>query len=135
MSRSERIIGRSCPFTFGCPAAKGQDPLSNRACRFPAHGLPVVSRDTALYEVSPEGLARVADGVSQAMQSEVVEVVFVPALRLARPEVTTLALRTKRLESSPHVRIELIETLGGIPGSEVLAPAPEDRVQVGMAGR
>ena len=37
-------IGRFCPFTLrnGCSSVKGQNPLSNRACRFPAHGLPMV---------------------------------------------------------------------------------------------
>jgi 3-oxoacyl-(acyl-carrier-protein) synthase len=46
-----------------------QDPLSNRACRFPAHGLRVVSRDAALRN------SWVLDGSVEAVQTEGVEIV------------------------------------------------------------
>jgi hypothetical protein len=69
-------IGRSCPFTVGCPSAKGQDPLSNRACGFPAHGLPVVSRSVALRSL------RVLDGSAQTDEPEGIKEVRVPGLPL-----------------------------------------------------
>jgi hypothetical protein len=40
-----------------------QDPLSNRACEFPAHGLPVVSRVAALC------CLRIADRATQAVEA------------------------------------------------------------------
>lgn len=45
-----------------------QDPRSNRACGFPAHGLPVVVQVAALRSL------RILDGASQAMKPEVPEV-------------------------------------------------------------
>src|SRR5437868_9312152 len=41
------FIGRACA-SFHVLAKETQAPLSNRACRFPAHGLPMVSRAEAL---------------------------------------------------------------------------------------
>jgi hypothetical protein len=55
-----------------------QDPLSNRACGFPAHGLPVVCRDAAL-----RGLW-VANGSAQAHESVTLEEVARPALGFPR---------------------------------------------------
>ena len=46
-----------------------------------------------------KGIFRVADDSAQAVEADVVEVVAAPAFRLARPEVTSLALHAKRPSS------------------------------------
>ena len=61
-TRDERFIGRSCPFTFRNGSARGQDPRSNRACGFPAHGLPVASRGAAFMRPRDIGRSHVGDG-------------------------------------------------------------------------
>lgn len=60
---------------------KAQDPLSNRACGFRAHGLPMVTRHAAL-----RGL-RVADGAAQSMEPEGVEVVAGPVRHASGTQV------------------------------------------------
>ena len=95
--------------------------------------------ETLAHEIERAGRARahvaasdlVADGAAQAMQSEVMEVVTTPALGLARTEMSSLAMHTHCHETSPHVRVELIETPGGIAAAKVLTPAPQDRIEFG----
>src|SRR4051812_20824968 len=123
-------IGRLCPFASVSAPARGQSPLSNRACGFPAHGLPVVARVAALRGLLPGGLPRVADGPAQAMKAEIPEVLARPALRLTRLQAPSRALHAKAEKSSPDVFVELVEALSGVPGAEVVPPTPEYGVQV-----
>ena len=76
------------------------------------------------------GLLRIAHRSAEAMEPELVEVVARPALPLARPEVTSLALHAQTSETSPHVRVELVEALRGVPRAEVVPPPAQERVQV-----
>src|SRR5262249_48282270 len=113
-------------------AAKEQDPRSNRACRFPAHGLPVVAPVAALRGLLlPEGLLRVSDGPAQTMQSELPEGLARPVLPLACSQVPTLPLHAERLEPAMDVVVELVETPRGVARAEVLTPAPQHGVEVG----
>src|SRR5439155_21576618 len=77
------VIGRSyLSPESGCQ----QDPRSNRACGFPAHGLPRGIRRTTLRS------HRVADGPAQAVETEGVEEGRCPLGRLSRARPTTMAL-------------------------------------------
>jgi hypothetical protein len=49
--------------------SSNQGPLSNRACRFPAHGLPVIGRRAALWSLRPEGSLRVTDRTAGTLPS------------------------------------------------------------------
>src|SRR5580698_8190197 len=110
---------------------KGQDPLSNRACGFPAHGLPVVSRAAALRALLPEGLLGVAHGSPQAMKTDVLEVFARPARRFACLELPALALDAKGSQPPVDVAIELVEARRGVARAEVVSPSPQHGVQVG----
>src|SRR3989304_888714 len=65
------------------------------------------------------------------MQPMAPEEVAVPVRRLACTQVATLALLHEAHEPAPHVRVELVELLRGVPGAEVVAPAAQHQVQVG----
>jgi hypothetical protein len=88
-----RTIGRSCLVKVGFPHKARQDPRSNRACGFPAHGLPMVSRSAALRSL------RVLDGPTQAMEPVAVEEVASPTrgspARRFRPLRFTMKLRSR----------------------------------------
>ena len=43
--------------------------------------------------------------------------------------IPSLTLDQQAVETSPDVRVELVEAPGGVAGAEVLAPPPEDRVE------
>src|SRR5689334_581088 len=78
---TQRCIGRSNLL----PSLDGleQDPLSNRACRFPAHGLRAVVQTAALRRALPEGALREADGSAQAIEAQVLEVLTCPGAGVA----------------------------------------------------
>src|SRR2546427_10007028 len=89
---TERVGGPSRPLvdpTFlsgGRPPRFQQDPLSNRACRFASHGLPVVSCVAALRR------PRVLDGSPQTVQPEGVEENAVHLLGVTHAKSPPLAL-------------------------------------------
>src|SRR5262245_12227744 len=74
---------------------------------------------------------RVLHSAAQTVQSQVVEVVAGPALRLAGSQVTTLPPHSQPLESSPYERVSLVESLGRVPRAEVDAPSAQHGVEVG----
>jgi hypothetical protein len=88
-----------------------QDPLSNRACDFPAHGLPVVSRAAALRSLPERGI-RVPDGPPQAVESDGFEEIASPPGRFASTKVTAFAPNHEALEPPDHVLIDLDELVG-----------------------
>src|SRR4029450_9887261 len=100
-----------------------QDPLSNRACGFPAHGLRVISRADALRGLLlPEGLLRIADGSAQAVKTDGDEVAATPAFGLSGAQMSALAIHAQGSESAPHVAVELVEPACGVSRAEVVAP-------------
>src|SRR5205085_10494527 len=78
-------------------ATESRTPRSNRACRFPAHGLPVIGRYAALGSLHPEGLLRVADRAAQAIETQALEVFARPTARFTGLQVSTLALTAQSL--------------------------------------
>ena len=124
MSMTAVFTGRSnlSPSTDGSQ----QDPLSNRACGFPAHGLRAVvgGRDVALRSL------RVRDGAKESVQAEGVEVARRPSSRFTRFEVTTFALDTHALEPPGHIPVDRVELLGGVSGAEVLSPSAQHGIEL-----
>src|SRR6266508_3476781 len=53
-----------------------------------------------------------------------------PPSGFARAELPPLALHHEAVEPLPHVRVQSVELVRGVPGAEVVAPAAQDRVQV-----
>src|SRR5262249_12169901 len=92
--------------------------------RFPAHGLPVVSRFAALRSL------RVLDGPAQAVEPVAFDEEIVrPSSSLARALVATLPLHEEALEPPSHVAVDLLELVRRVAGAEVVAPAAQHRVQ------
>src|SRR5215831_14215244 len=77
------------------------------------------------------GGLRVLDGASQAMESEVPEVLPRPGRCDACIKAATRALDAQAAQPLVHVRVDLVEALRGIPGAEVRSPSSEDRVELG----
>jgi hypothetical protein len=103
---------------------QNQRPLPNRACGFPAHGLPVVCRLAALRVLLfPEGWRGIADGPTQAIQPKLLVVLAVPALGLARLQVATGALDAQALQPPHDVTVHRCERPGRVAAAEVL-PQP-----------
>jgi hypothetical protein len=95
--RAKPAIGRFCPFTLrnGCSSVKGQNPLSNRACGFPAHGLPMVFVTEHARRGGRPGVARARERHLASVWPCVASTS--PAARLlpiARVEVLALERRT-----------------------------------------
>ena len=90
-------IGRFCPFTLrnDCSSVKGQNPLSNRACGFPAHGLPMVFLTELARRRDRPGLARTDQRHLAHVRSHVaVTSAAARLLPIARVEVVALERRT-----------------------------------------
>src|SRR5712692_1574582 len=119
------VIGRSYVPLWQLPAEISARPPFNRACRFPAHGLPVVSCVAALRRL------RVLDGPAQTVQPEGVEEIAGPLLYFTRVQIAALALRHEAAEPPARVGVDLDEFLGRVPGAEVVAPAAEHGVEIG----
>src|SRR6266540_683149 len=96
-------------------------PLSNRACDLPAHGLPMVFR-TWLRG------SRIADGPTEAMEAVALKPFPGPGAGLAGRQVSALPLDEQAAEPVDDVSVQGIEHAGGVAGSKVGAPAPQDRV-------
>ena len=60
----------------------------------------------------------------EPVKAEVVEVVTGPAFGFSGAEVPALALDAQSMQPPPHVAVELDEAARGVPGAEVVAPAP-----------
>src|SRR5437899_11882372 len=103
---------------------RSQGARSNRACGFPAHGLPVIGRHTALCGPLPEGLPRVGDRAAQAIEAQPLEVLARPAPRLAGPQVTPFALAAQGAQPSLDEAVEAEELIGSIAGAKVRTPSP-----------
>src|SRR5712692_7512774 len=101
-----------------------QDPRSNRACRFPAHGLRVAIHVAALRSL------RIADGPAQAIEPVALEEVARPEPGLTGAQVPAFAPDEKGAEPGPDVSVDLVELASGVPGAEVVAPTAQQRVQV-----
>src|SRR5436190_1981795 len=65
------------------------------------------------------------------MEPEGFEVLARPANHLSRLEVATFAFDQETAQTIDHVRVEVVELLVGVPGAEVLAPTPDDRIEIG----
>src|SRR6185312_839404 len=107
-----------------------QGPRSNRACGFPAHGLPGIGRHAALCSLHPEGLLRVTDAPAQAMKAQMLEVLASPSRCLARLQVATLTRAAQGSQPSDHEAIHADELAIGIARAKVVTPAPQYGVQI-----
>jgi hypothetical protein len=98
-------------------------PLSIRACGFPAHGLPMIflawRRDPGI-----------ADGAHQPVQAQLPEPLARPEPPLAGPQVAAVALDQQPFEPPGDVVVDLDELVGGVTGTEVVAPAAQDRIEL-----
>src|SRR5450755_1482208 len=65
------------------------------------------------------------------MEPESFEVLTRPAFRFPRLELSSFALDAQSVQAPPDVAIEVVESLRGVPSAEVVAPSPNDRVDVG----
>src|SRR5437867_7375416 len=73
------------------------DPRSNRACGFPAHGLPRGIRSTTLRSL------RVPNRAAQAMETESLKESTGPLAGLPRAKLAAVALDEQALQAPVHV--------------------------------
>src|SRR5437879_13716613 len=73
---------------------------------------------------------RIADRASQAMQAVPVEPLLGPPISLTSVQVPASLVDHQGAKPLVHVAVDLAELGGGVPGSEVVAPAAQDRIQV-----
>src|SRR5260370_40741279 len=73
---------------------------------------------------------RIADGATQAIQAVPVEPLLGPLIGLSGTQVATPLPAHQVTEPSHHVPVDLAELYGGVPGSKVIAPAAQDRIQI-----
>jgi len=96
-------------------SAGQQDPPSNRACGFPAHGLRVVSRPEHYAApccqkgCSGSGRCR-ADGEGQGCRSS-----HESSARTHRAELSPLAFDAQGVQPPPHVSVELLKRRAAFP--------------------
>jgi hypothetical protein len=105
-----------------------QDPLSNRACGFPAHGLPMASRTAALRKTPNR--CRITHRATETVKTKAIESLRRPTLHLARSKVTPLTRAAQAEQPPPDVQINRVETPRGIPGTKVSPPTTQHRTQV-----
>ena len=99
------------------------DPRSNRACGFPAHGLPRGIRSATLRG------HRVPNRPAQAMKTERVKKVGRPSSGLTGSQIAAVALHEQALQPPRDIVIDLPKLDGGIARAEVRPPAAEHRVE------
>lgn len=104
--------------------ARFRIPLSIRACGFPAHGLPMVF--LAWLRSS-----RIADGASEAIKAMVLKPVTSPRIGTPGMQVTAVTFDEQTFQSPHDVAVDLVELVGGVPGTKVAAPATQNRVDLG----
>src|SRR6266851_3431760 len=100
------------------------DPRSNRACGFPAHGLPGSIRGATLRRL------RVPNRAAQAMETEGVKEISGPLGGLTRAKLTTVALDEQALQPPVHVVVDIPKFDGGIARAKIRPPAAQHRVEL-----
>src|ERR1700730_7989232 len=72
----------------------------------------------------------IADGAHELVEPEPMEPLACPAVGLSGAQVTTHALDHQAPEPPRGVAVDLVELAGSVPGTEVVPPATQDRVEL-----